>query len=184
MDFSHTWDWMKSHPYLAGGVVAAVVIAVLYMTGWFSRGSRSSTSSDPTMTAYYAAEAASAQSGNQLAIAQDAFASQVAIAQINADVTKSGFDNRASLADTAARVNAQNIAGAQTINWQNVSRDQTINEQNVSRDQTINWQNVSRDQTINWQDINYRLLQGVAANDAHNATLAALTSGGITLPGA
>jgi len=97
-------EWAGKHPVPTALGVFAVGAVLLLMF----RGGRTAPASDGGMSAFYAAQAASAASGNQLAAVQEQGKAATAIAQIAA-----GRDTH--IADTAAATNiAVNTVQAQT----------------------------------------------------------------------
>lgn len=62
-------SWAKRNPLEAGGIGLVGVLAALWLLGFFSSSSGSS-SGDPNAAAYFAAESAEAQSGNALQAVQ------------------------------------------------------------------------------------------------------------------
>jgi hypothetical protein len=131
------WEWIKSHPYVAGGIFFVVGVIVVYM---FFGGS-SAPPVDNTAAAQAAAAAQEAASGNALQAAQQGYqaqtaqqgiaagvqantdASQVQIAQLQESFASSQATLEAQVATTLATLSAgtsdtQSTAAASVANNQ------------------------------------------------------------------
>lgn len=76
------WEGIKKHPYVAAGVVLGVIVLLwLLLRGGSSAASSGGTSD---LAAFYSAQAAMANSGNQLAAAQAGYNAQLGIATTQA----------------------------------------------------------------------------------------------------
>ena len=103
-------EWVKSHPVEAGVGGAVVIVGALYVLGYFGGSSNASGGTDPNVAAYFGAQAAQAQSGNELAAIQATNAAQTAQAQIAADAS---VKNNAIWASVQTDTNATNVHLAQ-----------------------------------------------------------------------
>lgn len=108
----HVWSWIKQHPYATAGIVFVVGIILWLLLRKGSGGAAAS-----PFDSFYAAQAASTQSGNALVAAQNANTAAVQQAQIQADAatTVAGYQRDVLNAQTSGAVQVANIsAGAQT----------------------------------------------------------------------
>jgi hypothetical protein len=129
MTFADATHWVEKHPTEAIIIGGASVIALLWLLGAFSGGSKGDAGASNLASAYYAAEAQQAVVGGQI---------QQANIMATAATAQKTLDDNAAIAINAAqthaavRINGQNADAAQTINGQNVDAAQTINAQNVA----------------------------------------------------
>lgn len=108
-------EWAGKHPVpVFVGVVVGGGVLIMLMRG----GGGSSSSGDNGMSAFYAAQAAQANSGNQLMAIQNQDATALGIAQVNAGA--------------ATTINGQNTGAATTINGQNTDTALAITQTNDS----------------------------------------------------
>jgi len=105
-------EWAKSHPLETGGIVFVGGLGALYFLGFFSSGSSSGNAQATDDTAaYYAAESAQAQAGDELQAVQIQSNAATAQTALNDAATVSTNDTWAStnLATTQSN-NATSIA--------------------------------------------------------------------------
>lgn len=93
-----TWDTAKAHPWLIGGALAAVVLALWY----FGRAKAPAT--PPQFSFSYGPSDAQVRAGTALAIAQHADTTQLAMAGIQKDVASSYYDYLTNTSDNQAAV--------------------------------------------------------------------------------
>lgn len=109
------WDWVKAHPwYVAGGILVGLI--VLYYLLRSPAASPAPAQSD--LSGYYAAQAASATSGNNLAAVADQVNGQIAIATLQEQTKQQAIAGQVSLAGISSQhdIALANIAAGVTSN--------------------------------------------------------------------
>lgn len=148
------WDkikeFAKEHPYALGAIIFIVGAILVYLI--FHRSSSGATSTTDPNAAYYSADAAAIQSGNQLyeqqmqlqaasqanqdqlAATTANYATQEQIAQLNANVATQQIQAQQESTDLAstlgAKLSSQQIAASLQMNENNNATNVTLNNDN------------------------------------------------------
>lgn len=137
--------WAEEHPWLAGGATLGVGLLLLWLLGFFSSGSASTSSNGNSLAAaYYNAEAAQTTSATQLQMATVAYGNQTAQAQIQANGAIAIANAQTGAATT---INGQNASAATSINASNNSAAVQLGSYNSTVQQALGYDSLQA--TIN-----------------------------------
>jgi hypothetical protein len=134
MDIGKIGDYVKAHPWIAGGVVIGGGLIFLVLSGWLGGGSGASTGGNSSATG-----PSDTQIAANAAIAEQTIGAQVAALQSN---------NQVALGNIAANIQAQHDADALQLGLATVNASEQVNLAGITAQQAVQAQSIAAQQTV------------------------------------
>lgn len=143
---SKLWGWVQEHPYEAGGILAVVLLGIVFLTGGFrssasaapasANNSQSAALQTQLQLAQISAGVATTQANNALRLGEDSIAASAQIAALSVDRDK-------TLAGLAAGVQTAGLTAQQTIATQSIAASKDVQIAGINANVTVNSTNNS-----------------------------------------